>query len=635
VARTEESTGAAPHDDDEDLYPRHPLFPREDDLAEDRDVYQILVVRRRCYDGRTWEPENAWRTVKAADIQDWGQIHAQYGGGRYKLRAQNKRGQWSATYPAAEGHWIRLDGPMKRFDNGELTESVLGSEPGYDPPCDPDKPTRGAAPAPPPPPPAPPPKDDTTLLAMLLDKSAREDAREEARIERSATLAREEARIALAKEEATRARIEAEEQRRTLREEAAIKAEQTRIEAEGQARLVEVKAKADLDRLKWEAEQRRIDEDRKATRDAAKLPPAPPLPPPPVDPYAGVRLGMEMMQKIAPSAAAPPAAPPPSPTAQLRETIEVFGQMQSMVPTARGPSDLADGASALATVATALGTLQKADAAPVAPPPAAPAAPAAPAVQMVNYKGVVMSATQALSLQQGEMAELQRRLQATPPPAAGPSPAVAAAPPAASPAPGAPPPLAAAVVPAPAAAPDMDALLADPTFLERLRQRGVALAPAPAAQAVPAPAPAVAAVPVAAEAPSSIVPDLEVPPVVAVTEAAVAEAPASSVVVAAFSPPASKVDVRAPDTPSDMGELASPQMLAYLKDLPAGQMIDLARANPATVAPVFAKIPGMDPAKATLFAEALHSTPEGGVSTFVKSIEWAMSHSNGVALRPG
>ena len=131
-------------------YARHPLFPREDNGPESRDI-QFVSFRRRRTDGRA---DNCAEDIPAHLIHSWAQVQGPWGGGEYKAMAKDSHHRIVAWAPEKPGEWMLFDGPSKPF--------TVRGEP-YSPPPALGEPAAVFTGAPPPArlasPPTPPPPD--------------------------------------------------------------------------------------------------------------------------------------------------------------------------------------------------------------------------------------------------------------------------------------------------------------------------------------------------------------------------------------------------------------------------------------------------------------------------------------------
>jgi CheY-like chemotaxis protein len=123
----------------------HPLFPRAEGEPETREIHRIRIERRL---GRAAESEFCPVDLEPGQLTSWAQIYKMYGGGRYRLRAINRRYQWSKAFPARGDGWHRLAGRSKPFtDDQEENEDVREQretrrrpDPGLMPPAAPPAP---------------------------------------------------------------------------------------------------------------------------------------------------------------------------------------------------------------------------------------------------------------------------------------------------------------------------------------------------------------------------------------------------------------------------------------------------------------------------------------------------------------
>lgn len=92
-------------------YEPHPLFPREDDGPELRDI-QFVTFRRRRSDGRI---DNCPEDIPACEVLTWAEVVGPWGGGEYKAIGKDKKHRIVAWYPETSGGWTCFDGPSKPF----------------------------------------------------------------------------------------------------------------------------------------------------------------------------------------------------------------------------------------------------------------------------------------------------------------------------------------------------------------------------------------------------------------------------------------------------------------------------------------------------------------------------------------
>ncbi|MEP7125820.1 MAG: hypothetical protein ABJE95_33120 [Byssovorax sp.] len=92
-------------------YEPHPLFPREDDGPELRDI-QFVTFRRRRSDGRI---DNCPEDIPACEVLTWADVVRPWGGGEYKAIGKDKNHRIVAWYPTKIGEWACFDGPSKPF----------------------------------------------------------------------------------------------------------------------------------------------------------------------------------------------------------------------------------------------------------------------------------------------------------------------------------------------------------------------------------------------------------------------------------------------------------------------------------------------------------------------------------------
>ena len=146
-------------------YARHPLFPREDNGPESRDI-QFVSFRRRRTDGRS---DNCAEDIPAHLLHSWAQVQGPWGGGEYKAMAKDSHHRIVAWAPEKQGEWMLFDGPSKPF--------TIRGEP-YSPPTALGEPAAVSTAAAPPArlasPPTPPPPDPamTELLREVRELRA-------------------------------------------------------------------------------------------------------------------------------------------------------------------------------------------------------------------------------------------------------------------------------------------------------------------------------------------------------------------------------------------------------------------------------------------------------------------------------
>lgn len=92
-------------------YPPHPLFPRDDDGPEERDI-QFVTFRRRRSDGRI---DNCPEDIPAGEINSWADVVGPWGGGEYKAIGKNKFHRIVAYFPPQNGEWMLFDSESKPF----------------------------------------------------------------------------------------------------------------------------------------------------------------------------------------------------------------------------------------------------------------------------------------------------------------------------------------------------------------------------------------------------------------------------------------------------------------------------------------------------------------------------------------
>lgn len=141
-------------------YEPHPLFPRDDDAPEDRDICYVTFRRKRS-DGRV---DNCPEDIPAGEIQSWADVTGPWGGGEYKVIGKDRRHRIVAWYPPKNGEWLLFDQESRPF--------TLRNGHRYSPAVAPPAPPAAAPPAPPPAPPTPPappgPSPTETLMLEVL-----------------------------------------------------------------------------------------------------------------------------------------------------------------------------------------------------------------------------------------------------------------------------------------------------------------------------------------------------------------------------------------------------------------------------------------------------------------------------------
>ena len=78
-----------------ETYPEHPLFPREGDEPETRDIH-FVTFRRRRSDGKV---DNCPEDVRGTEINSWADVVGPWGGGEYKAIGKDKNHKIVAWYP--------------------------------------------------------------------------------------------------------------------------------------------------------------------------------------------------------------------------------------------------------------------------------------------------------------------------------------------------------------------------------------------------------------------------------------------------------------------------------------------------------------------------------------------------------
>ena len=95
----------------QESYEPHPLFPRNDDGPELRDIHFVSFRRRRS-DGKL---DNSAKDLPAGEIQSWAQVVGPWGGGEYKAIGKDKNHRVVAWYPEKNGEWMLFDLESKPF----------------------------------------------------------------------------------------------------------------------------------------------------------------------------------------------------------------------------------------------------------------------------------------------------------------------------------------------------------------------------------------------------------------------------------------------------------------------------------------------------------------------------------------
>lgn len=92
-------------------YPRHPLFPRDDDMPEDRDIHYVTFRRQRSQDdAEAFCPED----FPAREVRSWAQVVTWWGGGRYKAIGKDAKHRVIAYCPAG-AEWLPFDTDSRPF----------------------------------------------------------------------------------------------------------------------------------------------------------------------------------------------------------------------------------------------------------------------------------------------------------------------------------------------------------------------------------------------------------------------------------------------------------------------------------------------------------------------------------------
>jgi hypothetical protein len=90
----------------------HPLFPRADGSTEKRDIQFVSFCRKRTSDQAILTcPED----IPAHEVISWAQVVEWWGGGEYKAVAKDAKHRTVAWFPSATGEWLSLDGDLKPF----------------------------------------------------------------------------------------------------------------------------------------------------------------------------------------------------------------------------------------------------------------------------------------------------------------------------------------------------------------------------------------------------------------------------------------------------------------------------------------------------------------------------------------
>jgi hypothetical protein len=141
-------------------YEPHPLFPRDDDGPEERDICYVTFRRKRT-DGRV---DNCPEDIPAGEIQSWADVTGPWGGGEYKAIGKDRRHRIVAWYPPKNGEWLLFDQESKPFTlrNGHRYSPAVA------PPAAP-----AAAPPSPPPSPTAPSATETLMLEILRELRTR------------------------------------------------------------------------------------------------------------------------------------------------------------------------------------------------------------------------------------------------------------------------------------------------------------------------------------------------------------------------------------------------------------------------------------------------------------------------------
>jgi hypothetical protein len=90
----------------------HPLFPRDDDRPEDRDIQFVTFRRRRAGDRLV---QNYPEEIPAREVRSWAQVVAWWGGGEYKALGKNAKHELVAVHPTGTDEWECFDGESKPF----------------------------------------------------------------------------------------------------------------------------------------------------------------------------------------------------------------------------------------------------------------------------------------------------------------------------------------------------------------------------------------------------------------------------------------------------------------------------------------------------------------------------------------
>ncbi len=92
-------------------YEPHPLFPRDDQGPEHRDI-QFISFQRRSSDGSL---DHCPEDVPAGEIKTWADVIVPWGGGEYKAIGKDKHHNTVAWYPEKNAGWVRFDQASKPF----------------------------------------------------------------------------------------------------------------------------------------------------------------------------------------------------------------------------------------------------------------------------------------------------------------------------------------------------------------------------------------------------------------------------------------------------------------------------------------------------------------------------------------
>jgi hypothetical protein len=89
----------------------HPLFPREDDLPEDRNI-RFITFKRLNPDGTVQScPED----IPCDEVRSWKQVVEWWGGGSYRAIGKDERHCYQAMFPLGRDAWEKFDGDPKPF----------------------------------------------------------------------------------------------------------------------------------------------------------------------------------------------------------------------------------------------------------------------------------------------------------------------------------------------------------------------------------------------------------------------------------------------------------------------------------------------------------------------------------------